>query len=117
MRITHTTKLMAGLFLTVSLGTGRAENVTAQEAARGVLNRLLPDKADRFVIEAIPPEGELDDAHNFNGATRFIAGVCSENRRVVGMMPHPERACDLELDGKSGGLAILRSAASPAAQV
>lgn len=79
------------------------------------LDRL--EEEGRVVFRYCSPEGELDQAHNFNGAMRFIAGVCSENRRVVGMMPHPERACDLELDGKSDGLAILRSAANTAAQV
>lgn len=29
-----------------------------------------------------------------NGAIADIAGVLSENRRVLGMMPHPERACE-----------------------
>jgi phosphoribosylformylglycinamidine synthase I len=64
------------------------------------------------VFRYCSPAGELDEAHNFNGAARFIAGICSENRRVVGLMPHPERACDPELDGKSDGQAILRSAAN-----
>ncbi len=36
---------------------------------------------------------------NPNGSTDDIAGVLSENRRVLGMMPHPERA----QDGASGG--------------
>lgn len=32
-----------------------------------------------------------------NGALDDIAGVLSENRRVLGMMPHPERAADADL--------------------
>ncbi|MDQ4133885.1 MAG: phosphoribosylformylglycinamidine synthase subunit PurQ [Actinomycetota bacterium] len=31
---------------------------------------------------------------NPNGSTDDIAGICSEGRNVVGLMPHPERACD-----------------------
>jgi len=31
---------------------------------------------------------------NPNGSVYNIAGVLSENRRVLGMMPHPERAVD-----------------------
>ena len=31
---------------------------------------------------------------NPNGAIDDIAGVLSQNRRVLGMMPHPERAID-----------------------
>lgn len=33
-------------------------------------------------------------AQGINGAARRIAGVMSENRRVLGLMPHPERAAD-----------------------
>lgn len=33
-------------------------------------------------------------ANNPNGSTADIAGVLSENRRVLGMMPHPERAAE-----------------------
>ena len=33
-------------------------------------------------------------ADNPNGSKADIAGILSENRRVLGMMPHPERACD-----------------------
>jgi phosphoribosylformylglycinamidine synthase len=39
---------------------------------------------------------------NPNGSTSSIAGVLSENRRILGMMPHPERAVDPSL-GKSDG--------------
>jgi phosphoribosylformylglycinamidine synthase I len=41
-------------------------------------------------------------AQNPNGSTADIAGVLSENRRVLGMMPHPERANDPKLGGTDG---------------
>lgn len=37
-----------------------------------------------------------------NGSVGDIAGVLSENRRVLGMMPHPERAADPALGGTDG---------------
>jgi phosphoribosylformylglycinamidine synthase len=37
-----------------------------------------------------------------NGAVADIAGVLSENRRVLGMMPHPERAVDAAHGGTDG---------------
>ena len=37
-----------------------------------------------------------------NGAARDIAGILSENRRVLGMMPHPERAADPKHGGTDG---------------
>lgn len=45
-------------------------------------------------------------AQNPNGATADIAGVLSENRRVLGMMPHPERAMSAE-HGSSDGAALF----------
>lgn len=45
---------------------------------------------------------------NPNGSANDIAGVCSEGRNVVGVMPHPERASD-PLLGSDEGLKILRS--------
>lgn len=39
---------------------------------------------------------------NPNGAMDDIAGVLSENRRVLGMMPHPERLNDTQLGGNDG---------------
>ncbi len=41
---------------------------------------------------------------NPNGASDDIAGVLSENRRVIGLMPHPERAVDDALGGADGSL-------------
>jgi phosphoribosylformylglycinamidine synthase subunit PurQ / glutaminase len=37
-----------------------------------------------------------------NGSTADIAGVLSERRNVLGLMPHPERACDERLGGTDG---------------
>jgi len=39
---------------------------------------------------------------NLNGSVADIAGVLSENRRVLGMMPHPERAVDTGHGGTDG---------------
>ncbi|OSQ47267.1 phosphoribosylformylglycinamidine synthase subunit PurQ [Marivita geojedonensis] len=50
-------------------------------------------------------------ADNPNGSTADIAGILSENRRVLGMMPHPERAAD-EKHGGTDGKAMFASIAS-----
>ena len=36
------------------------------------------------------------------GRSADIAGILSDNRRVLGMMPHPERAADPALGGRDG---------------
>ena len=60
--------------------------------------RQLHDE-DRVVLRYVRnPNGSIDD----------IAGVCSEGRNVVGLMPHPERACH-ELLGSTDGAPLLRS--------
>jgi phosphoribosylformylglycinamidine synthase len=45
---------------------------------------------------------------NPNGSARDIAGILNQGRNVMGMMPHPERACD-PLMGSTEGLGILQS--------
>src|SRR6266480_8058413 len=53
--------------------------------------------------------GEVADDANPNGSAAAIAGLCNEARNVVGLMPHPERACESIL-GSADGLVILESA-------
>lgn len=45
---------------------------------------------------------------NPNGSLRDIAGILNKERNVMGMMPHPERACD-SLMGSTEGLGIFQS--------
>ncbi|MNR69236.1 Phosphoribosylformylglycinamidine synthase 1 [compost metagenome] len=45
---------------------------------------------------------------NPNGSARDIAGILNEKRNVMGMMPHPERACD-PLLGSTSGRALFQS--------
>jgi phosphoribosylformylglycinamidine synthase I len=51
---------------------------------------------------------------NPNGSTDDIAGICNTERNVVGLMPHPERACD-PLLGSTDGAVLLRSLLSASA--
>jgi phosphoribosylformylglycinamidine synthase subunit PurQ / glutaminase len=62
---------------------------------------------DRIVLRYTDnPNGSLDD----------IAGICSEGRNVVGLMPHPERASDPIL-GSADGTPLLQSLRDAAARV
>jgi phosphoribosylformylglycinamidine synthase len=72
--------------------------------------------ADAKVLDALEEEDRIvfryrDD--NPNGAERGIAGIVSERRNVLGMMPHPERASEAIL-GSADGLGIFRSIARAA---
>jgi phosphoribosylformylglycinamidine synthase len=67
-------------------------------------------EANRQVIfRYTTPQGEVADEANPNGSIAGIAGLCNEARNVVGLMPHPERACESAL-GSADGLVILESA-------
>ena len=52
--------------------------------------------------------GEVTEDANPNGSANNIAGLCSEGRNVVGLMPHPERACELAV-GSADGLVMFES--------
>ena len=47
-------------------------------------------------------DGNIDENNNPNGSTSNIAGICNEARNVMGMMPHPERACSEDLGNQDG---------------
>jgi phosphoribosylformylglycinamidine synthase I len=52
--------------------------------------------------------GEITAAANPNGSLNSIAGICNRARNVVGLMPHPERACE-DCVGSADGRIILES--------
>jgi len=60
------------------------------------------EASGRIVFRYASPEGELTDEANPNGSVNSIAGICSKQRNVVGLMPHPERACEYAMGSKDG---------------
>lgn len=70
------------------------------------LRRL--NEEERVAFRYVSPEGRVEEAWNPNGSQEAIAGILSENRRILGMMPHPERASEALLGSEDGAL-ILRS--------
>lgn len=56
----------------------------------------------QVVFRYSSPSGTLDDESNVNGSIDFIAGICNQERNVLGLMPHPERASELLLGGSDG---------------
>ncbi len=75
-------------------------------APAGVLERL--EGEGRVAFRYTDAEGRPTPAANPNGSLNNIAGILSENRRILGMMPHPERAADPWLGGTDGAL-LFRS--------
>jgi phosphoribosylformylglycinamidine synthase I len=52
--------------------------------------------------------GKVTAEANPNGSINNIAGIMNKNGNVMGMMPHPERACEIQL-GSSDGRKIFES--------
>jgi phosphoribosylformylglycinamidine synthase len=61
-------------------------------------------QADDVTLEALRAEDRVAFRYldNPNGSRGDIAGILSGNRRVLGMMPHPERAVDARHGGTDG---------------
>ncbi len=60
--------------------------------------------ADDATLDALEGAGRVAFRYgaNPNGSARDIAGILSENRRVLGMMPHPERAAETAHGNEDG---------------
>ncbi len=75
-------------------------------ADAAVVERL--EKQRQVIFRYTNAEGAVTEAANPNGSTASIAGLCNDARNVVGLMPHPERACESVL-GSADGLIIFES--------
>jgi phosphoribosylformylglycinamidine synthase len=71
-----------------------------------VVERL--EKNRQVVFRYTTASGDVTPTANPNGSLNNIAGLCNEGRNVVGLMPHPERACELAI-GSADGLVVLES--------
>jgi len=82
-------------------------------APPALLRELEDDR--RIVFRYCDERGEATDAANPNGAAHNIAGICNPQGNVVGLMPHPERACERTL-GSADGLLLFESVVSALAR-
>ena len=78
-----------------------------------ILNDL--EASGRVVFRYCDARGSVTDEANPNGAARNIAGICNDTRNVVGLMPHPERACESVL-GSADGLIMFESVVTALAE-
>jgi phosphoribosylformylglycinamidine synthase I len=91
-----TAGLSVGDVLTMPIAHGEGNFYLPEDEAK----RLEDD--GRVVFRYTTQEGRLDDDANVNGSVHAIAGVCNEQRNVVGLMPHPERAAEAEIGSADG---------------
>lgn len=59
---------------------------------------------NQVIFNYCSEEGEINPASNPNGALDNIAGITNVGKNVFGMMPHPERAADRQLNNEDGKL-------------
>ena len=60
------------------------------------------ESSGRIAFRYTTPDGAVCKAGNPNGSARNIAGIYSESRTVMGLMPHPERVVDPAHGGTDG---------------
>lgn len=70
------------------------------QADEATLDNL--EKAGQVLFHYCDEEGNTTAAANHNHSARNIAGICNKERNVIGMMPHPERACSALLGNTDG---------------
>lgn len=56
----------------------------------------------RVVLRYCDESGQVTPAANINGSLNSIAAIVNAGGNVLGMMPHPERACEVLLGGEDG---------------
>jgi phosphoribosylformylglycinamidine synthase I len=109
-----TSAAAAGRILRIPIGHGEGNYFAPPD----LLEKIEAKR--QVVMRYTDPQGRIDEASNPNGSVNAIAAVCNEGRNVVGMMPHPERACETLLGGVDGRVifesivATFRGAESPA---
>jgi phosphoribosylformylglycinamidine synthase len=97
-----TSKMKKGEILQVPIGHMEGKYFCSPEEFR------LLESEDRIAFRYVTPGGEITAEANPNGSLGNIAGILSENRNVLGMMPHPDRSSEALL-GSSDGWKIFSS--------
>ncbi|MPZ98397.1 MAG: phosphoribosylformylglycinamidine synthase subunit PurQ [Dehalococcoidia bacterium] len=93
---------------TQGIEAGRALNVPISHgegryfADTATLDRL--EDTDRVAFRYCDAEGRVTPEANPNGSERGVAGILNDRGNVLGMMPHPERACEPLLGNEDGNV-------------
>jgi phosphoribosylformylglycinamidine synthase len=105
-----TSELEAGEVLSIPVAHAEG-NYVCDDAT---LEKL--ESNNQIIFRYCEEDGEVSDQANPNGSRSNIAGICNEAGNVLGMMPHPERACE-ELLGSNDGRDIFRSLTKAVEQI
>jgi phosphoribosylformylglycinamidine synthase subunit PurQ / glutaminase len=105
----YTSSLHSGQVLQIPVSHGEGRYV-----ADAATLQLLEERR-RVAFRYVAPDGSAVGDASPNGSLRDIAGIVSEDGNVLGMMPHPERACEPLLGG-ADGMELIRSVAASLAR-
>ena len=92
----YTRKYNAGTVLRIPVAHGEGNYFADQET----LDRL--DGEGQVAFRYVDTYGADTKSANPNGSQRNIAGIYDKSRRILGMMPHPERLADPKVGGTDG---------------
>lgn len=97
-----TSETEAGKVLSIPIAHAEGNYVCDDETFQNL------EENGQIVFRYCDESGAITDQANPNGARSNIAGICNQERNVLGMMPHPERACEGIL-GSNDGRDIFQS--------
>lgn len=100
--VTNNSPLTADLDLSQPLKIPIAHAEGRYYADEATLQNLVAN--DQILFKYCDAEGSFTEGSNPNGSLMDIAGICNAGRNVFGMMPHPERAAEIELGNTDGRL-------------
>ena len=98
----YTTACTPGDVLRIPISHGEGRYSADEETLRAL------EAGGQVVFRYCTPEGLITAEANPNGSVANIAGIRNQRGNVVGMMPHPERACEALMGGEDG-LPLWRS--------
>lgn len=93
-----------GQVLRVPVAHGEGRYTASDDVIKGL------EESGQVLYRYVTPDGQATPEANPNGSLNNIAGITNAARNVMGLMPHPERACETLL-GSDDGLTVFHSLA------
>ena len=93
---TIVTNMIGELPIKIPIAHGEGRYFASKETIQDL------ESNDQILFKYCDKGGKITTSSNPNGSIKNIAGVCNKDRNVFGMMPHPERAADIELNSTNG---------------
>jgi len=100
LKVSSSNTLITNLYSTDPIKIPIAHGEGRYYANQKTINELVEN--DQILFNYCDQKGYITEDSNPNGSILNIAGICNIERNVFGMMPHPERASDAELNNQDG---------------